>query len=51
MVYDNGERDVPLEAQVSFWIVPYKLIGLIILIMIAPVVILQIISRRRRKKT
>jgi len=26
MVYDNGERDVPLEAQVSFWIVPWKIL-------------------------
>lgn len=29
-VYDDGERDVPTEATVSFWVVPWRLIGLII---------------------
>jgi hypothetical protein len=34
MVYDNGERDVPVEASFSFWIIPWKilLVGGIILI-------------------
>ena len=27
MVYDNGERDVPLEATVSFWVIPWKILG------------------------
>lgn len=26
MVYDNGERDVPIESQVSFWVIPWKLL-------------------------
>jgi hypothetical protein len=36
MVYDNGQRDVPLEAEVSFWVVPWRLIGagLIVLIFV-----------------
>jgi hypothetical protein len=24
MVYDNGQRDIPLEATVSFWVLPWK---------------------------
>lgn len=34
MVYDNGERDVPIEAKVSFWIIPWKilLVGLVIIL-------------------
>ena len=28
LVYDNGERDIPLEAQVSFWIIPWKILGI-----------------------
>ena len=28
LVYDNGERDIPLEAQVSFWVVPWKILGI-----------------------
>ena len=27
MAYDNGNRDVPLEATVSFWVIPWRLIG------------------------
>jgi hypothetical protein len=26
MVYDNGERDVPIESYASFWIIPWKLL-------------------------
>ena len=25
MVYDNGERDIPIEAKVSFWVIPWKI--------------------------
>ncbi len=28
LVYDNGERDIPLEAQVSFWVIPWKILGI-----------------------
>lgn len=34
VVYDNGERDIPLEAKVSFWILPWKLMGIGLLIII-----------------
>ncbi len=30
MVYDNGTRDVPLTATVSFWVIPWRLIVLVI---------------------
>lgn len=33
MVYDNGQRDVPMEAYVSFWIVPWRVvIGLLVIL-------------------
>jgi hypothetical protein len=37
MVYDNGERDIPLESTVSFWVVPWKillgiLLGLVLIL-------------------
>jgi hypothetical protein len=36
MIYDNGERDVPMEASVSFWVIPWKILGggLLILVLI-----------------
>ena len=36
MIYDDGTHDVPLEGEVSFWVIPWRIIGggLIILIFI-----------------
>lgn len=27
LIYDDGQRDVPIEGEVSFWVVPWRLIG------------------------
>lgn len=32
-VYDNGQRDIPLEAQVSFWVIPWKVILVLLVIL------------------
>ena len=37
LVYNNGNRDIPINAYLSFWVIPWKLI-LIILLCIAAVV-------------
>jgi hypothetical protein len=51
MVYDNGQRDVPMEASVSFWVVPWRLIGMVIgLIALIGALIAYIIVLRRRLK-
>lgn len=34
MVYNNGQRDVPMEATVSFWVIPWKILGAMLLIAI-----------------
>jgi hypothetical protein len=47
LVYDNGERDVPLEASVSFWVIPWKLIGGAILIILAPFILFILIRKMR----
>lgn len=33
-VYDDGQRDVPVVAEISFWVIPWKIIGIAILILI-----------------
>jgi hypothetical protein len=30
--YDNGQRDVPLEASVSFWVVPWRIIAFVVVV-------------------
>jgi hypothetical protein len=51
MVYDNGQRDVPMEAVVSFWVVPWRVVGMIIglVALIAALVVYIVILRRRLK--
>jgi hypothetical protein len=33
LIYDDGVRDVPLEATVSFWVIPWKILGGMVLIL------------------
>ncbi|MFA6005578.1 MAG: hypothetical protein WC775_03800 [Patescibacteria group bacterium] len=33
LVYDNGRRDIPVEAVVSFWIIPWKIIGIFVVVL------------------
>ena len=32
LAYDDGRKDVPLEATVSFWVIPLRVIGIGLLI-------------------
>ncbi len=51
-IYDNGERDVPTEATVSFWVIPWRIlavasvVGLLVLLGI----VLPVISLIKRVK-
>ena len=33
LVYDDGEKDVPIEGTISFWVVPWRLLGGLTLIL------------------
>ena len=37
LTYNDGKKDIPIEAEVSFWVVPWKVIGLVILLIIAAI--------------
>lgn len=32
VVYDNGKQDVPVQAEVSFWVIPWKMLLLLLVI-------------------
>ncbi|MCW1908478.1 MAG: hypothetical protein KIH63_004015 [Candidatus Saccharibacteria bacterium] len=52
-VYDDGEKDVPLEAEVSFWVIPWRLLAIVVglpLLTIGVIVYLVISRRQYRKK-
>ena len=41
MVYDNGSRDVPMEASLTFWVLPYKAIAVIVLALIVAFLVIR----------
>ncbi len=46
MVYDDGERDVPIEAALSFWVIPWRILGVLLLLLGLVGFALYIIVRR-----
>lgn len=34
MAYNNGSRDIPVEATLSFWVIPWKILSVVVLILI-----------------
>jgi len=54
LVYNNGTQDVPITATVSFWVIPWKLIILLILfvaIIVGLAVVVIRLSRKVKKQT
>ena len=45
LVYDNGTRDVPLEANLSFWVFPWKVVGLMIITLVVLVIIFRLLLK------
>lgn len=33
LVYDNGTKDIPIEATTSFWVIPWRIIGILVVIL------------------
>ena len=53
LVYDDGERDVPLEGEVTFWVMPWRLIIMLIInlaIIVGFFCLLWYVFRQKRKK-
>lgn len=50
MAYDNGKTDVPLEATLSFWVIPWRLIALVIAIPLIPALLVYWWTTWRYKK-
>jgi len=55
LVYDNGTRDIPLQAKVDFWVIPYRIIGfslgfLIVIILLVRFLLKFYVNREVRKR-
>jgi hypothetical protein len=49
-VYDDGQRDVPIEAQVSFWVMPWRIIIYALLVIFVPALSVYAYMKWRMKK-
>jgi hypothetical protein len=50
LVFDNGTRDVSMEAKTDFWVFPYKIIGGILISLIIFIIIVRLILKAYIKK-
>ncbi len=50
LIYDDGKKDVPIEAEVSFWVVQWRVIIYSILIPVLPALAVYFFMRWRMKK-
>lgn len=52
LVYDDGQKDVPLDAALGFWVIPWRLLLLFIglPLVLVGVIVYLLLSRRRYKK-
>jgi hypothetical protein len=49
-VYNDGQRDIPITREVTFWVIPYRTIALIVIILIALGLVYGRLRRRRVDK-
>lgn len=49
-VYNDGTRDIPITAEVSFWVIPWKSLAIIAIALIIIVLLLRHYLRRRTRK-
>lgn len=50
MVYDDGQRDVPIEGVIEFWVMPWRLILFGIALPIVPALLVYLLMKRKMKK-
>lgn len=50
LVYDNGKRDVPIEAATTFWVFPYTIVGVSIISILIIVLIIRLLIKLAIKR-
>ncbi len=50
MVYDNGQKDVLIEGTTTFWVLPYKIIGGAIILIVALILLIRFLLKWYVKK-
>jgi len=50
LTYDDGQRDVPIEGEVSFWVLPWRLVLLAIAIPVIPAFLVYFFMKWRMRR-
>jgi hypothetical protein len=50
LVYNDGRHDIPINGQVSFWVVPWRVIFGILFVLTVPPLLVYLFMRRRYRK-
>jgi hypothetical protein len=50
VVFDNGERDIPIESTITFWVIPVRIILFAIAVPLVPSLLVYFLMRRRFRK-
>ena len=51
MVYNNGTLDIPIHASISFWVIPWKILSVLLLVVILLCISLFAIGRKLAART
>ena len=47
LVYNDGQRDVPITGSLSFWVIPWRVIFVILIVIAGPAIFVYLLMRRR----
>lgn len=50
MAYDNGKTDVPIEAALSFWVIPWRLLAAAAAVILVPAIVVYALTSWRFKR-
>jgi hypothetical protein len=50
LTYNDGTRDVPVEGELSFWVMPWRLLLAAVLVPTVPAVVVYVLMKRRIKR-
>jgi hypothetical protein len=50
LIYNDGQRDIPISGSLSFWVIPWRLTIMAILIPVVPSLLIYLVMKRRMRK-
>ena len=51
LIYNNGDRDIPINAEISFWVIPWKILSIALVILILMMIGLYVSGHKLAART